>query len=97
MSALLSEHRGRIVAKYRLNPQVWPDGIGPWYKPEDWGPTDEKGIAKPVNNSKPVNKPAVVNTEAVNSAKEAVDRATYMREYMRKRRETAKEQGGRDE
>ena len=41
-----------------------------WYKPEDWGPTDEKGIAKPVNT--------------VNSAKELLDRTRRMREYMRK-------------
>lgn len=87
--ALLTEHRGRLVAKYRVNPQVWPDGIGSWYKPEDWGPTDDKGIARPVNNRPDtaiVNKPEAVNTEAVNTAKEALDRAAYMREYMRKRR-----------
>ena len=92
--SLLTEHRGRLVAKYRVNPQIWPDGIGSWYKSEDWGPTDEKGIAKPVNTGS-VNK--AVNTGTVNTAKEAVDRAAYMREYMRKRRETAKEQGERDE
>jgi hypothetical protein len=56
------------------HPHLHSDGY-----PEDDVPTR---VTKPVNSPKPVNKPKPVNTSA-----EAVDRATYMREYMRKKRE----------
>jgi hypothetical protein len=84
MSALLTEHRGRLVAKYRVNPQVWPDGIDSpgdrWYKPEDWGPTDAKGIARPVNTPTAA---APVKQGDVKQGDVKQDRAAYMREYMR--------------
>jgi hypothetical protein len=37
--ALLHEARSKGVRLYRANPRPWPDGIGAWYRAEDW--TDE--------------------------------------------------------
>ena len=33
--AMLLEARSHIVARYRGG-SMWPDGIGAWYRPEDW-------------------------------------------------------------
>ncbi len=32
----LEESRGKFVLQYRENPKPWPDGIGAWFKDEDW-------------------------------------------------------------
>ncbi len=34
----LLEAREKAVAAYRKQPGSWPDGIGAWYQPADWGP-----------------------------------------------------------
>ena len=28
--------RQELVRRYRQHPQGWPDGIGGWYRPEEW-------------------------------------------------------------
>jgi hypothetical protein len=33
---LLHEARSKGVVAYRANPRPWPDGIGAWYRAEDW-------------------------------------------------------------
>jgi hypothetical protein len=33
---LLHEARSKGVRLYRANPRPWPDGIGAWYRAEDW-------------------------------------------------------------
>jgi hypothetical protein len=32
----LEESRGKFVLQCRANPRGWPDGIGAWFKDEDW-------------------------------------------------------------
>jgi hypothetical protein len=32
----LAESRARFVRRYRANRASWPDGIGAWYRPQDW-------------------------------------------------------------
>jgi hypothetical protein len=32
----LAATRSAFVLQYRANPRAWPDGIGPWYRPDDW-------------------------------------------------------------
>jgi hypothetical protein len=35
-SVLLHEARSKIVAAYRRSQAPWPDGLGAWYRAEDW-------------------------------------------------------------
>jgi hypothetical protein len=39
--ALLHEARSKGVRLYRANPRPWPDGIGAWYRAEDWTDSGE--------------------------------------------------------
>ena len=37
----LLEARGRLVRQYRANRGPWPQGIGAWYRAEDWSDSGE--------------------------------------------------------
>src|SRR5215472_7011926 len=37
----LLEARKWVVKRYRQHAASWPDGIGAWYKPEEWTDTGE--------------------------------------------------------
>jgi hypothetical protein len=37
----LAASRAKFVRKYRDNPKPWPDGIGAWYRAEDWVAGDD--------------------------------------------------------
>src|SRR5215475_8607783 len=34
----LLHNRAKLVQAYRRNPNLYPDGIGAWYQPQDWDP-----------------------------------------------------------
>ena len=95
--AKLLKIRAELVRKYRANPQVWPDGIGSWFKSAEWPEERIEALLSdrpwPVNavvNAPPVNTP--VNTQVVNAPLERVKAAARpnMAAYMRERRAAAK-------
>lgn len=43
-AARLEADRADLVARYWAAPQVWPDGIGDWYRAEDWEAVEERGV-----------------------------------------------------
>jgi hypothetical protein len=38
---MFAEDRSKLVRMFRENPRPWPDGIGAWYRAEDW---DDSGV-----------------------------------------------------
>jgi hypothetical protein len=41
MIAQLAESRAKFVRRYRTDSRPWPDGIGAWFRQEDWAPGND--------------------------------------------------------
>jgi hypothetical protein len=86
---ILSAHAA-LVRRYRTNPNLYPDGIGAWYHPEEW--TDDGrfvGSGTPPGGGEPV-KAKVTKLDVTKNRRGRPIKSDKLSPAERKRRSRAK-------